>query len=72
MPLVRIRAPITVFYDGAYRYPGTEIELEEVDARRLQEAHGTVDEEMTIGLADRASVDDLNKFHAINSEESNG
>lgn len=67
MVLVKIRTPIVVFFDGAYRYPGTEIELEADEARRLQEVHGVVDEEMTVSAADRASIDELNKFHAINS-----
>ncbi|MDP2359016.1 MAG: hypothetical protein Q8M31_23565 [Beijerinckiaceae bacterium] len=67
MALVKIRTPIVVFFDGAYRCPGTEIEVEEVEARRLHELHGTVDEDISISAADRASVDSLNKFHAINS-----
>lgn len=69
MSLVKIRTPIVVFFDGAYRYPGVEIELEEVEARRLQEAHGIVDSEMTISDADRASVDALNMHHAVNSAD---
>ncbi len=67
MALVKIRTPVVVFFDGAYRNIGTEIELEEVEARRLQELHGTVDEEISTSAADRASVDLLNKFHVMYS-----
>ncbi len=72
MSLVKIRAPVCVLFNGVYVPPGTQIEIEEDDARRLAELHGTVDADITISAADRASVDDLNKFHAINGGVGNG
>ena len=66
MSLVKIRAPICLFYKGAYVAPGTEIEMEEDEARRLTDTHGEIDTEMTLSADDRASIDTLNKHHAIN------
>lgn len=38
--LVTIKAPVTVFHKGQFVAPGTSIEVDEVEARRLTAAHG--------------------------------
>lgn len=37
---VKIKAPVTVLYNGQYVAPGTEIEVSEAEAKRLAEVHG--------------------------------
>ena len=39
--MVTIKAPVTTFHKGQFVAPGTEIELDEVEARRITAAHGS-------------------------------
>lgn len=65
---MKLRAPVCVFYNGAYQPPGTEIELTDDEAVRLVERHGEFDGDTTLDMKDMESLKTLNNFHAINSK----
>lgn len=67
MKTVNLALPVTVFINGAYLAPGTPFEIDEDEARRLIAVHGECDGEMTVSAADRSSIEQLNKFHQLNS-----
>jgi hypothetical protein len=69
---MKVRSPITVFWNGAYHPPGTVIDLEEDEARRFIERFGHAnDTEIVNTLEDLASVEALNKHAAINGGTGN-
>lgn len=74
MPMVKIKSPVVVFWEGAYRLAGTLIELEEVEARHFIELHGQLgpDEEITNSLEDIQSVAALNEAAAIHGGTGHG
>lgn len=70
---MKIRTPITVFYDGAYRPPGTVIDLPEDEAKSFIERFGDLgDAEVTNSIEDLNSVAELNKQAAIHGGHGNG
>ena len=64
---MRIRLAITTFVDGAYRPPGEVVELPDGEARSYIERFGAAPDDMTISPEDVASVDALNRMHAIHN-----
>lgn len=66
-----IKAPVTVFYNGEYVPPGTEITLPEAEANALIARHGEYDGPIIDdksgkqAAADQASIDALNQHAAI-------
>jgi hypothetical protein len=75
MAKVTIKTPITTFYNGQYVAPGTDVEIEEADAKRLIGEHGEYGgatrmgdpgNTQTLNVLDQQSIDELNKQAAIN------
>jgi hypothetical protein len=64
---MKIKAPVTVFYNDAYVQPGTELDLEDDEARALIERFGEFDGDVTLDAKDLESLKTLNHYHAINS-----
>lgn len=70
--MVTIKAPVTVFYNGQYVAPGTDIEVSKEEAKRLSEAHGEYGGGAEIDPAntqmrnvDLASINSLNELKEI-------
>jgi len=80
MAKVTIKAPVTVHYEGRYVAPGTEIELEEDEAKRLIGTHGEYGvgvlgdpaNTQIINVLDENSVEELNKQASINKGHGEG
>jgi hypothetical protein len=72
MPNVKLKAPVTILYDGRYVAPGTDIELPEEEASALVGRHGEYggrpmqDPSNTQTRIDQASIDALNEQATIN------
>lgn len=70
---MKIRAPVTVLYGGAYQPPGTVIDLPDDEARSFLERFGDFgDEEVLNSTEDLASIAELNKNAAIIGGNGNG
>ncbi len=74
MAKVKILAPVTVFHGGQYVAPGTEIEVEDDEAKSLIGAHGEYGgpapsdpaNTQILNVIDKQSLDELNKQSSIN------
>jgi hypothetical protein len=72
MANVKMKAPVTVYHNGQYVAPGTEIELPEEEARAMVGRHGEFggpapqDPANTQVRIDKASIDSLNDQATIN------
>lgn len=59
------RTAITALYNGRYVPPGTEITLPENEAKEMIARFGEFEEGESLSLEELASVEGLNKMHAI-------
>ncbi len=62
---MKIRLPVTTFYNGAYRPPGFELDLPDDEARYLVERHGIADDNIVLPPEEQAGIDALNRAAAL-------